>query len=156
MGFQHILVGAGTAAELVPAIAANLEPAAGVLVYLSGQILAFDLERELAELGFRVERYVVYSMQPATSLSPETIDLLQDDKLDGVILLSPQTAKIFVRLILRHRLQVSVRRLRYFCLSEAVASELSALDRISTTVPERPVLAELLAQIELTAAQWGE
>ena len=153
MGFQHVLVGPGTAAELVPAIAATLDASEGLLVHLAGQALAFDLKAELEALGFRLLQPTVYRMLAAAALSASTIDQLNDGEIEGVILMSPGTARVYARLVQRHRLTLASRQLAHFCLSDAVARELAPLGDIQVVIPERPTLQDLLAEIELTAAR---
>jgi len=155
LGFEKILVGPGAAADLVPAIAANVDPADGLLVHLAGEVLAFDLKSELEQLGFRVVQPTVYRMEAARSLSHSTIDQLNDGEIEGVILMSPQTAQIYARLIAQHRLTMSIQKLTHYCLSQAVASKLAPLGEVATAVPDQPTLDELLAEIDLTAAQWN-
>jgi uroporphyrinogen-III synthase len=156
LGFEQILVGPGTAVDLVPVISATLEPSAGLLVHLAGDRLAFDLKGELEQHGFRVVQPTVYRMLAADALSTSTIDQLNDGDIEGVILMSPRTAAIYARLVTQHRLTSTVRSLAHFCLSAGVASRLSSLGGVRVFVPERPALEDLLAEIELTAAQWGE
>lgn len=156
VGFEQILVGPGTAADLVPAIAATLEPAAGLLVHLAGNRLAFDLKGELEQLGFRVMQPTVYRMNAAQALSASTISMINDGEIEGTILMSPHTASIYARLIAKHRLASAARRLGHFCLSTSVASPLAQLGDMRVIVPDRPTLQDLLAEIELTAAQWEQ
>lgn len=156
LGFDQILVGPGTAPDLVPAIAATLDPTAGLLVHLAGNRVAFDLKGELEQLGFRVTQPTVYRMEEAEALSPSTIDMINDGEIDGTILMSPRTAGIYARLIAKHRLTSTARRLYHFCLSQGVASPLTELGNMRVVVPDQPTLQDMLAEIELTAAHWDE
>src|SRR5262249_51189761 len=72
LGFETVITGAGTAAELVAHIVSALDPAAGLIVHLSGDTIVADLKGDLEAHGFRVARSIVYRMSPATSLSEET------------------------------------------------------------------------------------
>jgi uroporphyrinogen-III synthase len=153
MGFEHVLVGPGIAAELVPAIAATLDPTEGLLVHLAGQTLAFDVKGELELLGFRVLQPVVYQMQAAQAFSQSTIDQLNDGDIEGVILMSPGSARVYARLIQRHRLRLASQQLVHFCLSTAVANALAPLGDVQVVFPDRPTLEDLLAEIELMAAR---
>ena len=153
MGFERVLVGAGTAAELVPAIAGTLDSSEGLLAHLAGEAVAFDLKGDLEQLGFRVLQPAVYRMEAAEALSPSTIDQLNDGDIEGVILMSPRTARVYARLIQRHRLTLASQRLVHFCLSRAVANGLAPLGEVQAAIPDRPTLEDLLAEIELTAAR---
>jgi uroporphyrinogen-III synthase len=153
LGFETVVTGAGTAAELVANIASVLDPATGVLVHLAGDTLAHDLAGELELHGFRVRQPVVYRMLAATTFSDKTIDDLADHRIDGVILMSPRTAAIYAALVTRHGLTPVVRTLPHFCLSAAVARRLQPLGAVPTPIAEAPRLEELLALIDDTAAQ---
>jgi uroporphyrinogen-III synthase len=153
LGFEKILVGPGVAADLVPTIAANMDPTDGLLLHLAGEVLAFDLKSELEQLGFRVLQPTVYRMEATEAFSPSTIDQLNDGEIDGVILMSPQTAQIYARLISQHRLTLASQGLVHFCLSQSVAGRLAPLGKIEMVIPDQPTLQELLAEIDLAAAQ---
>jgi uroporphyrinogen-III synthase len=156
MGFERVLVGPGTAAELVPAIAATLDSSEGLLMHLAGEALAVDLKGDLEQLGFRVLQPAVYRMEAAQALSASTIDQLNDGDIEGVILMSPRTARVYAGLIQRHRLTLASQRLVHFCLSRAVANGLAPLGDVPVAIPDWPTLQALLAEIELTAARRHE
>lgn len=156
LGFERILVGAGQAADLVPAIAATQDSTDGLLVHLAGETLAFDLKSELELLGFRVLQPTVYRMQAAEAFSASTRDAFADGEIDGVILMSPQTARIYAHLVSRHRLAYTIPKIVHFCMSTAIAGGLATLGQVRIAVPERPTMEGLLAEIELTEAQWDE
>jgi uroporphyrinogen-III synthase len=156
MGFERILVGAGRAADLVPAVAATLDSTDGLLIHLAGENLAFDLKSEFELLGFRVLQTTVYRMQATEAFSASTIDAFADEEIDGVILMSPQTARIYAHLIARHRLAYAIPKIVHFCMSTAIAGGLATLGQVRIAIPDRPTIEGLLAEIELTAAQWDE
>jgi uroporphyrinogen-III synthase len=153
LGFDLVVTGAGTAAELVAHIVSALDPAAGLVVHLAGDTLATDLKGELEAHGFRVTQPVVYRMLPATTLTDDTVEQLAMREIDGVILMSPRTAAIYAKLIRKHGLTQAVRAVPHFCLSAAVARRLEPLG--PTRVPEAPRLEEVLALIDESAAQSG-
>jgi uroporphyrinogen-III synthase len=153
LGFETVVTGAGTAAELVAQIVSVLDPAAGVLVHLAGDTLAHDLATELEAHGFRVRQTVVYRMRPATAFADTTVEDLATGGIDGVILMSPRTAAIYARLVARHSLTAVVRTLPHFCLSETIAQRLQPLGPVPTRIADAPRLEELLALIDEAAAQ---
>jgi uroporphyrinogen-III synthase len=155
LGFETVVTGAGTAAELVAHIVSVLDPANGVLVHLAGDTLATDLAGELEAHGFRVRQPVVYRMVPATAFADKTVEELVAHDIDGVILMSPRTAAIYAALVARHGLVSAARTLPHFCLSEAVARRLKPLGPVPTRIAEAPRLEEVLALVDESAAQLG-
>ena len=61
----------------------------------------FDLKAALARQGFTVRQPVLYRALAASELPPEALSLLKAGKLDGAILMSPRTARIFSGLLHR-------------------------------------------------------
>jgi uroporphyrinogen-III synthase len=153
LGFETVVTGAGTAAELLGHIVAALDPAAGLVVHLAGDALAVNLKGELEAHGFRVLQPVVYRMVPAQTLSEDAIEQLGMGEIEGVILMSPRTAAVYAALVRRHGLTATIRPLPHFCLSAAVARRLQPLGTVRIEIAEAPRLEELLALIDETAAQ---
>lgn len=148
LGFELILAGKGGARDLVPEIVANVDPHAGMLVHLAGDMLAFDLASELEMHGFRVAQPVVYRMQPAMALPDDLVEQIRTGEAEAVLLLSPRTADIWVRLIGRHALAPMARRMLHLCLSPAVARRLAPLGAVRIETAAAPTLDDVLALIE--------
>ena len=144
MRFEHIVVGTGTAHDLVPKIAAALDPAMGMILHLAGDVLAGDLAGELEQQGFRVDQPVVYRQVTARELSPALVLGLRERQFDGVILMSPRTADVWVRLVVAAGMVDSVRTLTHYCLSAAVAARLGRQIGPPTAVPDTPSLEDML------------
>lgn len=152
LGFAHVVQGPSDATALVGTIAQMAEVNAGPLVYLAGAVKAADVGGELRRLGFHVQEPIVYSMEPAPRLSEGLVARIAAGEVDGVILMSSQTALIFMRLVGMHGLTAPARRMTYFCLSQKVADRLAALSATghrspAKIVPIRPNQSSLLAEI---------
>lgn len=153
MGFGRVIKGTGTAAGLVPLIASTLDPTEDMLLHLRGDKVATDVRGELEALGFRVAEAIVYSMRAADSLSPDVREQLSVGEIEAVMLMSPQTAAIYARLMARHRLQLPARLITHLCLSDAVSERLKPLGAVPVEVAEAPSLEEMLALVDLAAAK---
>jgi uroporphyrinogen-III synthase len=146
LAFAEVMQGPGTGAALSALIQTKVKPADGALVHLAGETLAFDLKSSLETKGFSVRQPVLYRAVQATALPPEALSLVGEGKLDGVILMSPRTAKTFAGLLDQHGLVTQGRRLVCYCLSKAVAEVLSPLGfrvRVAAHPREEDVLALL-------------
>jgi uroporphyrinogen-III synthase len=148
LGFKLIVTGAGNGAQLVPQITSSLDPQAGFLLHLAGDRLAFDLAGELQSHGFRVLQPRVYRTIPASEFSEGVRDAMADGSLDGVILMSPRTADIYVKLVRRAGLQQQAARLCHYCLSEAIAARLTPLGPVRIETAHQPRLDDLLALMD--------
>lgn len=144
IGLSDVTIGPGTGAKLADLIVGEFEPENGALLHLSGDAVAFDLQSALEPEGFVVRRSVLYRAVPVREFPPEVARLLKAGELDGVILMSPRTAKTFAALQAELGPVNQARRLVCFCLSEAVADEVIARGfaaRVAASPREEDVLA---------------
>jgi uroporphyrinogen-III synthase len=148
LGFQRIIEGAGTAGDLVPQVAGQIEPARGTVVYLAGETFAFDLEAALENQRIAVRKVTVYRAKPSQTLTARTAQLIASGPLDAVILMSPRTAAVFTQLVSAARLKDSAHRLAYLCLSKAVAQGLQGLGPVRAEVAAKPNTDEILRLVE--------
>ena len=151
LGFERIAIGPGSVSGFAAAIAGTLDAADGLILHLAGDTLAGDLAGELQELGFRVLQSVVYRMKAAEALSEGTREAIGEGAIDGVVLMSPRTARIYAGLIKRHGLADAAAEIVHVCLSDAVARSLSALGDVPVEVADEPTLNAFLELIERVA-----
>ena len=86
-------------------------------------------------------------MLAATELAEEVRDQIGIGEIEGVLLLSPRTADIYVKLLAAHHLTPLARHITHFCLSRAIAARLKPLGPIRIETAARPTLEEVLALI---------
>jgi len=153
LGFARIIEGAGTAGDLVPQVAGQIEPARGTVVYLAGETFAFDLEAALENQRIAVRKVTVYRAKPSQTLTARTAQLIASGPLDAVILMSPRTAAVFTQLVSAARLKDSAHRLAYLCLSKAVAQGLQGLGPVRAEVAAKPNTDEILRLVERVETQ---
>jgi uroporphyrinogen-III synthase len=156
MGFKDINEGPGKAADLIPLLKA--QPADQKFVHLSGDVLAFDLKRALAEVGVKITELPVYRSVAATALAPEVTAALVRHDIDAVVLMSPRTAEVWVDLATRLIATAELAGIVYLCLSPAVADVLQQrLAGANTLVSDLPDREHVLALVKrLAAASKGE
>jgi uroporphyrinogen-III synthase len=152
LGFRRVIEGPGTGRELADVIRAEAMPSAGPILHLAGDTLAFDLKSVLAASGFDVQVAVVYRTEPAPSLPADAVAALRAGLLDGVVLMSPRTAKIYGKLVADAAHTAEAAGLVHFCLSDAVARELAVLGPVRTAVARSPNSQEMLALIAREAS----
>ncbi len=145
-GFETVLEVAETGEELAGKIIASGRRDA-LLVHIMGEHMAFDIVGALAREGFSVQSVTVYSMEACARLLPSVDAMLRAGELDGVILMSPRTAEIYVSLCHRHGILDYAKTPVYFFISQKVAAKLASLKpnhvRVSAK-PNREALLELL------------
>lgn len=147
LGFASVVQGPKDGRELVPVIAEMAEVNGGPLLYLAGETTAYDVAGELRAFGFHVHHPIVYAVRPVSSLTEATATRMTAGGLDGIILLSPQTARIYAALVRKHGLEDACRRIMHFCLSQAVAAAIECPEEIPIKVAMLPNLQEMLALV---------
>lgn len=138
----------GGVAGLAKFAAAELRPADGILMHISGTVVAGDLKTLLKQQNFNVFRVRLYESNPAERFAETTAALMRSGALDGVLFYSPRTAQIFADLVVDSRLTEACRKIRALCLSEAVAETAEKLPWRAIRVAGEPTQSAMLALVE--------
>lgn len=154
-GFRRVICAAGNAESLIPLILDHCRAAETELHFLSGRHIAADIARTLSAAGLSLHRHIIYDSIAADELPVSVQNAVlgqnsEDMALDGVILMSPRTAHIYISLIERHGLHKAAQKLHYFCLSPAIAAVLTnwgANQCHITAETEQNALFELIDQV---------
>lgn len=147
MGFSQVHEGPGRAEDLVHVAREAFDPGSGRLIHLAGKDLAFDLKGALEAEGYEIDAAVLYRAHPREELSGSLMSAIELETLDGVILMSPRTAKTYLRLIAAAGLDEAAARYAHFCLSQAVADAAAGLAHARYLVANRPREDDLLALV---------
>ena len=152
LGFRRVREGAGTGRKLQALIASEADPAAGPLLHLAGETLAYDLKGALEAQDFTVRTEIVYRAEPTGAFPPDAVEPFRQGAFDGVVLMSPRTARVYAKLVADAALGAPVRTMAHFCLSEAVGRELETLGGVRLMVARLPNSQEMLALIAREAS----
>jgi uroporphyrinogen-III synthase len=144
-GFASVISAEGDAAALAELVAARLEPGKGTLLHAAGAETAGRMRQNLQGRGFTVVSEILYDAAPSATL-PETADsALRSAELDGVMLFSPRSAKIFADLVTRAGLAPNCARVDAYCISAATAAALGGLTFARVAVAGQPNQDAMLA-----------
>ena len=143
MGFADIRMAGGGLLELEALVRRQLRPESGPLLYLSGEQISGDLAGDLAASGFETRRVVLYRAAAQTQLPPAMVQEIGQGRLDGVLLYSPRTARIWQTLVERHGLSSKASAVLHYCLSANVAAALPEVTLVK--IAEYPDDAAMLA-----------
>ena len=140
LGFSKVHSADGNVADLCKLVRQTLNPQHGRLLYLTGASRAGDLQADLAEHGYAVDRLELYAAVPASELPSETRAALAGREVDAVLLYSPRTARIWSDLIRLACLEEQLSTVVHVCLSQAVADSVkSSLDQdLTIALADRP------------------
>lgn len=142
-GFGDVRSADGDAHALAQAAGRWARPGSGLL-HACAQDAPGTLAEELGALGFEVRRCPLYSIAPAAELPPDAKTALQNRALDGVLLFSPRTARLFSTLAEG----LHTESLAAFCISAATARALASMTFARVAVAPKPNQQALLALLD--------
>ena len=68
LGFQNVITADGNVRNLKEIILRNFNSSDGKILYISGEIISKDLDKELKSLGYDVKRIVNYTAKPINNI----------------------------------------------------------------------------------------
>jgi uroporphyrinogen-III synthase len=145
-GFSVAGMAAGNVASLADRVAAR-QHTDDSFVHVAGTELAGDLQGLLEARGFKPLRWRAY-MAVAAEMLPHPARVFFQGSPGAVLLYSPRTARVLVRLTKEAGLAGSASAHAALCLSPAVADAAQALDWrrvVSAAEPHQRALLDLLA-----------
>lgn len=98
-GFRRVDSAGGDVACLAALVRETLEPGAGMLLHAAGSVTAGDLSGDLAASGFQIEKIALYRAETPETLPEPIKTALESHEIDAVVLYSPRSAQVFVRLV---------------------------------------------------------
>lgn len=159
LDFTRVFSAKGDVTSLAALVTKSFRKDAGTLLHVAGSKVAGDLKGALEAEGFTVRRKVLYETRPAIAFSSESRRMLAEGAIQAVFLYSPRTAATFTTLAKKADLGDALRSLSVYCLSQAVADQLTDLPLNAVRVAAEPTQDALLAIFDDDNAshfQWRE
>lgn len=146
VGFTRVESALGDVDALAALVSRKCTPENGSFLHIAGKVQAGDLSGSLEAAGFVVRREILYSAEPVHTLSDNTVELIKDSALDGVVVYSPRTARILDQVIESQELSDALTRSTLFALSQNVsdATVFSWHNRIVARVPTQESLLKAI------------
>lgn len=95
------------------------------LLYLCGDKITLDFQKELFDFGINVEKYVSYKTSPNTEIKPEIANI----RFDYILVFSKYSAQIFLKLTNENKqLKDNFKLAKILCLSNKIADEFKNSD----------------------------
>jgi len=127
LGFQNVITAEGNVRTLKELILQNFNSSAGKMLYVSGEIISNDLDKNLASLGYNVKRIINYTSKPNYELDETFIEKLRSNIPDIVYIYSQNSALSFLKLINNYRLNDFWMSTNLMCISEKSSSVLNKI-----------------------------
>ena len=145
-GFDRVESAGGDVEDLARLVTTQLRPAEGRLLHVAGSEVAGDLAGRLGAAGFVVDRAVLYEARAATTLTPETAELIERGEIDLALFFSPRSATIFARLAAP--IAAGLIAATAISISTAADAALGDLPFRERLIAAAPTQAALLARVD--------
>ncbi len=137
LGFTSVSAAGGDVENMVRYVAENY-PTGTYFLHIAGSVVAGDLQGELENKGFTVDRVVLYEARAVEKFPPQLTAALLNCELDIALFYSPRTARIFTELAKKTRVDYLLKHVKAVALSEAVAEELHKLKWAEVLIAPAP------------------
>ena len=126
-GFQNIFCAEGNVNNLKEVILQNFDNSSGNLLYVSGEIVSSNLDKDLISEGYKVRRIINYSVLPVEEIGEEFINNLKSSIPDMVYIYSENSAKNYLNLLKKYNLLDYWMNTNLMCLGEKTSSVLNEI-----------------------------
>ena len=126
-GFQNIFCAEGNVNNLKEIILQNFDKKNGSLIYISGELISSNLDKDLISEGYSVTRVINYSVKPIDTIREELIRDLKSLIPDMVFIYSENSAKNFLNILKKYDLENEWMETNLMCLGERASSILNEI-----------------------------
>ena len=105
----------------------NLEKKTEKILYISGELVSYDLDKDLIKEGLNVQRLISYSVSHIDDLSSDFLSELKKKIPDIVYIYSQNSAVSFLNLIKKYELDDYWMKTNLMCIGEKTSSVLNEL-----------------------------
>ena len=126
-GFQRVYAADGNVRNLKELVQQNLSVKDNKLLYVSGEVVSYPLDRELISEGYNVVRLINYSVKHNENLDLSFLESLKKNMPDLVYVYSENSAKSFLNLIKKYELVDYWMNTNLMCIGEKTSSVLNTI-----------------------------
>ena len=126
-GFQNIYCADGNVNNLKEVILQYFDQKKGNLLYVSGEIISSNLDKDLISEGYKVKRIINYWVAPIEEASDEFIRDLKSSIPDMVYVYSENSARNYLNLLKKYNLSDYWMDTNLMCLGEKTSSVLNEI-----------------------------
>ena len=126
-GFQNIFCADGNVNNLKEIILQNFDNTKGNLLYVSGEIVSSNLDKDLALEGYSIKRIINYAVIPISEISEEFVKNLKTSIPSMVFIYSENSAKNYLNLLKKYDLLDVWMDTNLMCLGEKASAILNGI-----------------------------
>ena len=127
IGFQNVFSAEGNVNNLKEIILQNFNSSDGKLLYLSGEIISYNLDEQLIKSGYNIKRIINYTVKPIEKFDENFIDKLKLNMPEIVFVYSQNSAVSFLNFIKNYQLVDYWMNTNLMCLGEKTSSVLNEI-----------------------------
>ena len=126
-GFYNTFSAGGNVKNLRELILQNLEKKTEKILYVSGELVSYDLDKDLIKEGLNVQRLINYSVSHVEDIIFDFLSELKKKIPDIVYIYSQNSAVSFLNLIKKYELDDYWMKTNLMCIGEKTSSVLNEL-----------------------------
>ncbi len=124
-GFQNVIAADGNVRALKELILQNHNKKDGKILYVSGELISFNLDEALRREGYEIIRIINYSVKHNDEIKDDLIEELKKNIPDIVYVYSENSSKSFLNIIKKYQLIDSWMNTNLMCIGEKTSSVLN-------------------------------
>ena len=126
-GFQKVYSADGNVSNLKEIIIQNYNTKNEKLIYVSGEIITTNLDKDLISEGYNVDRIINYKVLPVENLDLKFLEELKSSIPEIVFIYSQNSAKSFLSIIKKYELNDCWMNSNLMCMGEKTSRDLNEI-----------------------------
>ena len=127
VGFQNVISAEGNVNNLKELVLQNFDPKNGKLIYVSGEIISYDLDQQLLKEGYSIKRIINYKTSHNKKFDKNFVKELKLKIPDIVYIYSQNSASSFLSFIKIHQFESLWMNTNLMCIGEKSSSILNEI-----------------------------
>jgi len=127
LGFQNTIAAEGNVSNLKELIIQNHNVSTGKLLYVSGEKISANLDQQLLNEGYRINRIINYKVIHNKNFSDKFVKELKKDMPNMVYIYSQNSANSFLNFIKFHQIEGLCKDTNLMCIGEKTSSILNEI-----------------------------
>jgi len=126
-GFQNIFCAEGNVNNLKEIILQNFDKKSGSIIYISGELISYNIDKDLVTEGYSVTRLINYTIKPIEKIKDEFVKNLKLLIPDMVFIYSENSARNFLKILKKYNLKDDWMETNLMCIGERASSVLNEI-----------------------------
>ena len=127
IGFQNVYAAEGNVNNLKELILQNFNSSEGKILYVSGEVISSNLDKELILNGYVIERVINYRASQIEKYDEDFIEKLKLNMPEITYIYSQNSAINFLKMIKNYQLETLWMNTNLMCISEKTSSILNEI-----------------------------